>query len=310
MTLSQALAKPGFKNFIKQSVTFLALFIIYSYVVGQRTMSLGLLYKYYFALYGGLGYILLFSIVGFILLYRNKLIEIPKLPYSRLNLLFWILSPALLITFYSIEPFFVDKAANIFTVFTLQFIFLMTFATLVMAAFGIETIKYILKTFKKELIYFLIFGLIVYALMVPVWKLWPYLSLIVLKAVYFLLSLFSDSVRIIGEDILIYNGFSAKIAQACSGVYSIFLFTAIYLFIIFLDWEKLNIKRAAILFVPAVVGAFIVNILRVFILMVVGAHLSIEAALGLYHSYTGMILFLIYFVIFWFIFYPWLKKKK
>jgi exosortase/archaeosortase family protein len=58
-----------------------------------------------------------------------------------------------------------------------------------------------------------------------------------------------------------------------------------------------------------VLGAFLANILRVFLIMVFGAHVSKTLALGLYHSYSGMILFLIYFIIFWLIFYKWMKKK-
>jgi hypothetical protein len=145
-------------------------------------------------------------------------------------------------------------------------------------------------------------------LMNAVWSLWPYFSMVVMKVVSFLLNLVGD-VTIINSNTLIYDGFAAQIAEACSGVYSIFIFTGLYLFAVFLDWKIMNKRKAALIFVPAVIGAFLANILRVFLLMVVGAHVSREAALGLYHSYAGMIFFLVYFLIFWLIFYKWMKKK-
>jgi len=141
-----------------------------------------------------------------------------------------------------------------------------------------------------------------------VWQLWPYLSFIVSKSVYFLLRLVSEDVSFIPPDILKYGDFGARIGAPCSGIYSIFIFTGLYLFILFMDWKKFNKKKAFSIFIPAVLGAFAINILRVFILMVVGNNLSREWAFGLYHSYTGMIFFLIYFLAFWLLAYKWMQK--
>ena len=66
--------------------------------------------------------------------------------------------------------------------------------------------------------------------------------------------------------------------------------------------------RTALAFL--VLGAFLINIIRVFLLFVIGAFVSKEIALGMYHSYTGMIFFLIYFGVFWFLFYNWMKKRE
>jgi exosortase/archaeosortase family protein len=63
------------------------------------------------------------------------------------------------------------------------------------------------------------------------------------------------------------------------------------------------------LFAPAVIGAFMVNVIRVVLLMIVGESISRSLALGLYHSYIGMIFFLVYFVLFWLGTYKWMKRK-
>ena len=142
-----------------------------------------------------------------------------------------------------------------------------------------------------------------------VWKLWPYMSLIVSKTSYFLLNLVGD-VSIINRYTLNVNGFAAEIGEACSGIYSIFIFSALYIFAVILDWGKMNKFKVILLFVPAIIGAFFANILRVVLLMLVGGYISRELAPGLYHSYAGMIFFLIYFAIFWILFYDWMKSGR
>ena len=118
----------------------------------------------------------------------------------------------------------------------------------------------------------------------------------------------SSNVSVIAPNTLIFDNFGAQIAEACSGIYSIFLFSGLYLFFILLDWKKMNKLKAGLLFIPAVLGAFLVDVIRVFLIMIFGAHVSRTLALGLYHSYSGMVLFLIYFAIFWSISYRWMKK--
>jgi exosortase/archaeosortase family protein len=218
------------------------------------------------------------------------------------------LSFILLIGFYILELNIQSIPITATTIILVHVLFVSIFLSLVLGIYGLGFAKSFLKKFKKEIIYFLIFGTIMALLMNVVWSLWPYFSMVVLKAVSFLLNLVGD-VTIINSTTLIYDGFAAQIAEACSGVYSIFIFTGLYLFAVFLDWKIMNKKKAILLFIPAVIGAFLANIFRVFLLMIFGAHVSREAALGLYHSYAGMIFFLIYFLIFWMIFYKWMKKK-
>src|SRR3989339_710021 len=183
----------GFKQFITKSVIFIFLFVFISVIIGQKIVSSSLLYGFKIFIYGGWGYISLFSILGFILLYRERLLKLKVYSFSKGN-------------------------------------------------------------------------------------------------------------------IFVFEGFSAKIGEASSGIYSIFIFISLYLFAVILDWKKLNKTKAGLIFIPAIIGAFFVNILRVFLLFIFGAFVSHDLALGLYHSYTGMIFFLIYFAVFWSLSYNWMKK--
>ncbi|MBR9705444.1 archaeosortase/exosortase family protein [Candidatus Pacearchaeota archaeon] len=304
------ISNKGFSQLIIKTVIFLVLFVIISFVIGQRIVASSLLMDFYIYIYGGMGKILLFSIFGFILLYRKRLFKVNEYNFRKKNIILLIISFCLTAAFYLVELRIQTIPATLINIIGIHALFLLIFIFLGLAIFGYSFFKDFYKEFKRELTYFLIFGVIVYFLMEQVWKLWPYFALIVTKSVHFLLDLLPAKVILLNSNTLQFGTFAAKIAEACSGTYSIFLFTALYLFILLLDWKKFNKLRAILIFVPAVIGAFLVNIFRVFVLMVVGNYISREAALGLYHSYTGMIFFLIYFALFWVLTYKWLEKPE
>jgi exosortase/archaeosortase family protein len=299
---------PGFKQFLLKTLIFIGLFIAFSFIIGQKIITSSLLEGFKISIYGRLGYILLFSIVGFILIYRKRLKEFEKFKHKVKDFVILSFSFILLAGFYILELNIKTIPITAVTIIFVHILFMSIFLSLLCGVYGLGFVKSFFRKFKKETIYFLIFGIIMALLMNAVWSLWPYFSMVVLKIVSFMLK-FVGNVQVINSTTMIYDGFAVQIAEACSGVYSIFIFTGLYLFAVFLDWKVMNKKKAALMFIPAVVGAFLANVLRVFLLMVVGAHVSREAALGLYHSYAGMIFFLLYFLIFWGIFYKWMKKK-
>ena len=301
--------KKGFKHFLIKSIIFVFLFILISLVIGQKIVSSSLLYDFNLFIYGGMGKVLLFSILGFILLYRERLLKLNAYSFKKENIFFLLISFISVILFYFLELNISKFSHCLISILLVHLLFLFIFVFLILGVFGFKFIKDFAKKFRKELIYFLIFGIVVYSLMNLVWKLWPFLSMVVLRISNYLLGFFGKT-TIIGSDILVFNQFSAKIGEACSGIYSIFIFTSLYLFAVILDWKKLNKLKVGLIFVPAIIGAFFINVLRVFLLFITGAFVSRELALGLYHSYTGMLFFLIYFAVFWVLSYKWMKKFK
>ncbi|MDD5149111.1 MAG: archaeosortase/exosortase family protein [Flavobacterium sp.] len=300
----------GFKQFILKTGIFITLFIAFSFLIGKNLYSEKLLNDFGIYFYGRVGYILLFSIAGFILLYREKLLELNDYKFRFGDFSFIILSFIFFILFYLIEINISDLPSGLWFIFLVHLVGVGIFLFLGLGIYGIEFVKNFSKNFKKEIFYFLIFGVVMASLMNFVWSLWSYSSEAVLKIISFVLSVFKINFNIIEPRTLFVNGFGARIEEACSGIYSIFLFSALYLFIILLDWKKINKKKAILLFVPAIAGAFFVNVLRVLILFILGGFISKNLALGLYHSYTGMIFFLIYFSIFWILFYKWMKDEQ
>jgi exosortase/archaeosortase family protein len=296
-----------FRQFLIRTGVFLGFFILISLIIGQGIVASDLLYGFNFYIYGGLGKVLLFSIFGFILFYRLKISKVKVAKRGMQDSVSLLLSLLFLICFYLLElrvDLFIPTIQNILM---FHLIFLLIFVFLAIGVFGLEFLQDFVEDFRKEIFYFVLFGIVVYSAMTYVWKLWPYLSLAVTWSVSRLLGIFGDAF-LIGDNVVSFGGFTAEIGEACSGVYSIFLFTALYLFAVILDWGKLDKGKVFLLFLPAVAGAFLVNILRVFTLFLVGAYVSETLALGLYHSYVGMIFFLVYFSVFWFYSYGWMKK--
>ncbi|MDD5192297.1 MAG: archaeosortase/exosortase family protein [Candidatus Nanoarchaeia archaeon] len=300
----------GFKQFLIKTIIFIALFMAFAVVIGTKLYQYGILSDWKIEIWGRVGYILLFSIAGFILLYRDRLLKLEKFRYKVKDFLLLVISFILLIGFYLFEINANKIPISTINILLVHILGVSTFVFLGLAVYGFEFIKEFIKKFKKELGYFIIFGIVTASLMNLVWSLWPYFSDLVLRMTAVLLKIIGADFRIIEPRTIIVGSFGAQIAEACSGIYSIFLFSALYLFIMFVDWKKINKKKAYLLFVPAVIGAFLVNVLRVFILFLVGAYVSKDVAMGMYHSYTGMIFFLLYFAVFWFLFYKWMKDEK
>ncbi|MCD4770904.1 exosortase/archaeosortase family protein [archaeon] len=309
----------GFRQFLVKTGVFLGLFILISFAIGQRIVASSLLYGFKFFIYGGMGKVLLFSIFGFVLFYRDRLLKLSFFKREKVSLLMLELSLLCVIGFYILASngmtlvglnLNIGKfSPSVLGIFLFHLLFLAIFVFLIIGIFGLNFLRDFFRKFKRELLYFFIFGVIVYSLMYYVWRLWPFLSLIVVRVTSFLLGLVGDVV-VINQYTFSFGGFAAEIGEACSGVYSIFIFSSLYLFAVILDWGKLDRLKVVLVFVPAIVGAFFVNVFRVFLLFVIGAYISEEIAIGLYHSYVGMVFFLVYFSVFWFLFYDWARVGK
>ena len=91
---------------------------------------------------------------------------------------------------------------------------------------------------------------------------------------------------------LVIGQYQLLVADACSGLHSMFSLSALGLLYLYLmqhkDWRRNGILLAAIL--PT---AFVANIVRVIVLVLVTYHLGDEAGQGFIHGSAGMLLFII-----------------
>lgn len=311
MKIPKAMQGKGFRQFIVSAGILALCFIIISFVIGGVIVPGPLLYTLWFFVYGGLGYIALAMMLFFVVYTRDKLMAIK--PFNKGAWYFWPITVALVAAFYMLGtyvkmyPELLDGNALLYGA-ALHALFLAIFLSLGFAIFSIEFVKRFLKDFKKELIVCLLIGAAFYGSMRFVWKLWPYLSWGVSKIVYQMLRVFPGDPLLVPPQSIHVGSFAVYIGEACSGVFSIFLFTSLYLLIIALDWHKLNHTKAIGLFFAAIAGLYLVNVLRVYLIIIVGALLSPELAANLFHSYIGMILFMAYFALFMWACFDWMKK--
>ncbi len=75
------------------------------------------------------------------------------------------------------------------------------------------------------------------------------------------------------------------------------------------EWKKVNLTKAAGAYLPLAIGLYLVNILRVYLLVLIGVLWSPVVAVKLFHTYAGMVFFIVYFLGFYKYIYGTFKRK-
>ncbi len=305
----KALARTHFL-FLRLSL-FIVLFVLLSGIIGPWVISTKLLYSFGFYIYGGLGKAALFGAIAFLIQTKGSLFTLKRVEYAKKNILYIATSFALIPLFFFIgnqlltyENFHSNIALSLFA----HLLIITMTLLLIVGSFGLNLLKKVAQKYYKALIVSGILSLGVYALFNVIFSFWPLLSTIVLHTVQWMLTLTFPPAFQIDQLTLQVRNFSVTIEQTCSGIESLFLFSILYTLIVLNDRKRLSIKKSIIAFVPALLGLFLVNILRVYLIIVAGILVSPEIAVQLFHTYLGMILFILYFIGFWLVFYKRLKK--
>jgi exosortase/archaeosortase family protein len=102
--------------------------------------------------------------------------------------------------------------------------------------------------------------------------------------------------------------FFVSISTPCSGIVSLNYFMIAIVVMLIVNWKEIDFKKALFVVPLGIIGMFMINVLRVFLLLIIGAYYSQEVAMGIFHTSAGMILFIIYFGIFWL--YGWKYMRK
>jgi len=179
-----------------------------------------------------------------------------------------------------------------------------TFLLFSLAVFSKDYILRFIKEFKKELIISAIAGVIMYNAMAFFQKQWLFFS----KGVAaILVSLFSNfyhvaqAVTDAGAPVLSINDFVVSIGPPCSGIESMFLYTAFFAGLFALDSKRLHKARFLGLSILGLIGVYAINVLRLFLLLLAGVHVSPAFAVGLFHTNAGWVLFVLYFLAYYLI---------
>ncbi|MBW2969818.1 archaeosortase/exosortase family protein, partial [Candidatus Woesearchaeota archaeon] len=104
--------------------------------------------------------------------------------------------------------------------------------------------------------------------------------------------------------------FTATIGPPCTGITSLILFTGLFLFVVLLDWKKINKKTLLWIYPIGATGMFILAFIRLYVLFLVGANWSKEFAMKGFHNNASWIIFVLYFLIYFYITYPKMINKQ
>lgn len=283
-------------------LVFLGLFVIVSGVIGSWLVPTRLLDGFGFYIYGNLGKMVILSAVMFVLLAKERLGAIKEPRWSKYYLIYLIDAFVLILLFFYLAGLLLGVPSYTTDIFLsgMTHVVLIAIPLLIsMGVFGPKFLVTFLKQFFKEIFICMVLSVVFDLAIFQVWKLWPIFSGGVLEAVKFLLSLSFADVRHVLPLTLSVNGFSVAILQACSGLDSLFMFSALYAFVGLVDRKKIDVVKFTAIYPVALLGMYAVNIIRVYLLMVIGVTISPELALKLFHTYAGMILFIVYFGVFW-----------
>jgi exosortase/archaeosortase family protein len=302
----QKVINPLFRRLLAFFGSFVILSgLIGSYIIGQGVLEVG-----HFEIYGPLGKALLFAGIAFSLLIRSKKAPIldawiPRhFVWAGIALASYTLAWAGVLQMATVHS--VPVALTIAT----HVLLIGSVGSILLACFGARELLRLGGYYRGQLVAALASAAGFSALLWAVYQSWEILAGMVLHAVRFLLDLTGIAAAVIPPHTLLLDKFGVTIAQSCSGVESIALFTGLYALVGLLDWNKLNHRRFWLLLPVALVGLFLFNIVRVYLLIIGGYYIDPEIAFSLFHTYAGMVFFIIYAGVFWKLAYGWLLKAR
>jgi len=252
-------------------------------------------------------------------LYYRKRISALKHPNVNIkkSIIFILLGEIIIVIYYLFRA-----STNYFNISTGLLLIIIQIAILIslgaaflcftIAVFSIEYIKSFWKKLKKELIVAAIVAIILYNLLMLFQNQWLFFSTGVSNI---LNSIFSHLYPVsyhLGTNgpILTVSNFSVAIGPPCSGIDSMFLFTAFFAGLFALDHRRMNKSLFFISFIVGLIGVYAVNILRLFLLILAGINISPKFAVGLFHTNAGWLLFVIYFLGYYMIIRKFIYKDR
>lgn len=291
-------------------IAFVLFFVVISGLIGPKVISGGILFRDGFSIYGGIGKAAIFGIIAFVLLARHNKRRVTLEPWnSRLAMWFVVAVVFLALAWTGVSGLLAGDR----TLMNLGLAhggLLLSIVLIAVGCFGINNLGVIWRKYKREIIKSVVIGVAFYFFLLAVYALWQPLASIVLSGVTGLLNMSGLPSMYVPPHTLVFDKFGITVAEFCSGIESIALFTGLYVIVGLLDWKRLNRSRYFIVFPLALLALFGLNILRVYALIMAGYYINAEIAFSLFHTYAGMVFFILYSIAFWGIFYKYLLNTS
>jgi len=247
--------------------------------------------------------------IFFALYYKDQLM---KLKFGKYNLVqslsYGFTGIAFIVLYYLLR--YVTNAYHIDSGFPLLLIWVAilvslgsAFLSFTVSIFGMSFLQKLYKSLKYELIAAVSISVVLYNILMIFQKQWLFFSNIVSKVLHWAFSFFYDITYHFQDNgpILQINDFAVSIGPPCSGIDSMLLFCAFFAAIYALDYKKATRSMFIAAFVIGFIGVYAINVIRLFLLILVGVHYSPELAVGLFHTNAGWVLFLLYFLCYYYL---------
>ncbi len=148
-------------------------------------------------------------------------------------------------------------------------------------------------------------------IILPLWE-WQFLTALTFVAVFLTLSLFTPDAQADPEAFILgAEGFFVHIARQCSGLEGIALVTAFVAIYGFLFRRDLRFPHYWLIVLPlGLLLSWLLNVLRIALLVLIGARVSPDLAVNGFHSYAGWLFFtlLALFLLFIVQWIPWVHR--
>ncbi|TAH33732.1 hypothetical protein EYC59_04370 [Candidatus Saccharibacteria bacterium] len=289
---------------------FIVAFVLISSVLGPRIINHNLVGQFGFGAYGGAGKALVFALLAFAILTHRTFRNLKAEPWSWREGLAVLGGGIGFVVAWTAISRLQAGAGGFWWPLLAHLGLIVTVACVFFAIVGLSTASVIWRRYRREVLLAIGIGAGFFVFLEAVYAMWSVLATMVLHATYGLLKLFGFSAGTAPPYILVLDDFAVEISKYCSGIESIALFTGIYAIVGLLDWKRFDHRKYLLAFLPGILLLQICNILRIFILMLVGHYISPDMAFKLFHTYAGMIFFVIATGFFWLLTYKWMLRSK
>lgn len=158
------------------------------------------------------------------------------------------------------------------------------------------------KKFRYEIVLMIFLMFFLEAAEIITEKYWKFSSIIILRALEVVMPFLRMPFEVNANTYLIsLNNFRIMIGAPCAGLQSLAAFTLLYSFTILLLRKRAvrySGTAAVLWYLIGFVTVYILNCLRVLLILLVGALYDPELAINAFHSAIGSIIFLLFFVVF------------
>ena len=298
------------KPLITYISVFLAIFVSYSGLIGLRIISGGILYTDYFSIYGGLGKSALFAIIAFLIMASKRGYDLKLKPWAVSQSMWLVISVISYIAAWKTINHLLAGSTSWVLIVLSQTLLITSVMFAGIGVIGLTNLKSLFVKYRRQLAYSLLLLFAFYGFLTLVYGLWQYLASAVLYSVKWLLDITGLVTIVVPPRSLLLIKFGINIAQYCSGIESIALFSGLYVLIGTLDWHRFNPRKFLLVFPLALLILFGLNILRVYVLILAGFYINPTIAFSLFHTYAGMVFFILYSAIFWKVGYKWMLRKS